>query len=136
MTLEIKTSNVEPIRQNYAYIERRFGSKPATRYQEVSFDVQAETNFHYRPLWKPEKTLNDKTHTALQMQDWYAFKDPRQFIMELTFNIVHVCRTQPKVILLFLKNVSLQSICLTKSKPRSLSAYCHFATLNKLQTYT
>ncbi|MFH4233981.1 hypothetical protein WAJ75_23540, partial [Acinetobacter baumannii] len=24
MTLEIKTSNVEPIRQNYAYIERRF----------------------------------------------------------------------------------------------------------------
>ncbi|WP_242038737.1 hypothetical protein, partial [Acinetobacter baumannii] len=25
MTLEIKTSNVEPIRQNYAYIERRFG---------------------------------------------------------------------------------------------------------------
>ncbi len=34
MTLEIKTSNVEPIRQNYAYIERRFGSKPATRYQK------------------------------------------------------------------------------------------------------
>lgn len=79
MTLEIKTSGIEPIRQSYAYIERRFGNKPATRYQEVSFDIQAETNFHYRPLWKPEKTLNDKTHTALQMQDWYAFKDPRQF---------------------------------------------------------
>ncbi|RKG37559.1 aromatic/alkene monooxygenase hydroxylase subunit beta [Acinetobacter rongchengensis] len=79
MTLEIKTSNLEPIRQTYAYIERRFGTKPATRYQEVSFDVQASTNFHYRPLWKPEKTLNDKTHTALHMQDWYAFKDPRQF---------------------------------------------------------
>ena len=45
MTLEIKTSNVEPIRQNYAYIERRFGSKPTTRYQEVVFDVQAETTF-------------------------------------------------------------------------------------------
>jgi hypothetical protein len=29
MTLEIKTSNLEPIRQSYAYIERRFGSKPA-----------------------------------------------------------------------------------------------------------
>ncbi len=79
MTLEIKTSSVEPIRQTYAYIERRFGNKPATRYQEVSFDVQATTNFHYRPLWKPDKTLNDKTHTALQMQDWYVFKDPRQF---------------------------------------------------------
>ena len=79
MTLEIKTSNLEPIRQTYAYIERRFGKKPATRYQEVSFDIQGATNFHYRPLWKPDKTLNDHTHTALQMQDWYAFKDPRQF---------------------------------------------------------
>lgn len=79
MTLEIKTSNLAPIRQTYAYIERRFGNKPATRYQEVSFDVQATTNFHYRPLWKPDKTLNDKSHTALQMQDWYVFKDPRQF---------------------------------------------------------
>lgn len=79
MTLEIKTSSTEPARQTYAYIERRFGAKPATRYQEVSFDIQSETNFHYRPLWKPEKTLNDKTHTQLVMQDWYAFKDPRQF---------------------------------------------------------
>jgi len=79
MTLEIKTAGIEPIRQNYAYIERRFGNKPATRYQEVSFDIQPETNFHYRPLWKPEKTLNDKTNTAIEMQDWYAFKDPRQF---------------------------------------------------------
>ena len=79
MTLEIKTSNIEPIRQTYAYTERRFGAKPATRYQEVSFDVQGETNFHYRPLWKPDKTLNDKTHTAIVMQDWYALKDPRQF---------------------------------------------------------
>lgn len=79
MTLEIKTSNLEPIRQTYAYIERRFGTKPATRYQEVSFDIQSSTNFHYRPLWKPDKTLNDKTHTALQIQDWYVFKDPRQF---------------------------------------------------------
>lgn len=79
MSLEIKTSTIEPIRQSYAYIERRFGNKPATRYQEVSFDIQAETNFHYRPLWKPDKTLNDKTHTAIVMQDWYAFKDPRQF---------------------------------------------------------
>jgi phenol/toluene 2-monooxygenase (NADH) P1/A1 len=79
MTLEIKTSNIQPVRQTYAYIERRFGNKPATRYQEVSFDIQGEANFHYRPLWKPDKTLNDKTHTALVMQDWYAFKDPRQF---------------------------------------------------------
>ena len=79
MTLEIKTSNVAPIRQTYAYIERRFGTKPATRYQEVSFDIQGAANFHYRPLWNPSKTLNDPSYTALQMKDWYVFKDPRQF---------------------------------------------------------
>lgn len=79
MTLEIKTSNIEPIRNTYAYIERRFGAKPATRYQEVSYDIQGTANFHYRPLWNPDKTLNDPTYTALQMKDWYVFKDPRQF---------------------------------------------------------
>lgn len=79
MTLEIKTSNIEPIRNSYAYIERRFGAKPATRYQEVSYDIQGTANFHYRPLWNPDKTLNDPTYTALQMKDWYVFKDPRQF---------------------------------------------------------
>lgn len=79
MTLEIKTSTIEPVRHTYAYTERRFGNKPATRYQEVSFDVQATTNFHYRPLWKPEKTLNDPTHTAVSLEDWYVLKDPRQF---------------------------------------------------------
>lgn len=53
MTLEIKTSNLQPIRQTYAYIERRFGNKPATRYQEVSFDVQERPTFiivHYGNL--------------------------------------------------------------------------------------
>ncbi|WOE30758.1 MULTISPECIES: aromatic/alkene monooxygenase hydroxylase subunit beta [unclassified Acinetobacter] len=79
MTLEIKTSSITPIRQNYAYIERRFGAKPATRYQEVSFDIQGAANFHYRPLWNPDKSLNDANYTALKMQDWYVFKDPRQF---------------------------------------------------------
>lgn len=79
MTLEIKTASLEPIRQTYAHTERRFGAKPATRYQEASFDIQATTNFHYRPLWKPEKTLNDPTHSQIAMADWYALKDPRQF---------------------------------------------------------
>ena len=79
MTLEIKTSAIEPVRQTYAHIARRFGDKPATRYQEATYDAQATTNFHYRPLWKPEKTLNDASHTAIVMADWYVLKDPRQF---------------------------------------------------------
>lgn len=79
MSIEIKTSTLEPVRNTFAHIEKRFGDKPATRYQEATYDVQGETNFHYRPLWDPEHELNDKRRTALVMEDWYAFKDPRQF---------------------------------------------------------
>jgi phenol hydroxylase P1 protein len=79
MTIEIKTSMLEPVRHTFAHIERRFGDKPATRYQEATYDVQSETNFHYRPLWQPDLELNDPRRTAIQMADWYAFKDPRQF---------------------------------------------------------
>lgn len=79
MSIQIKTSTLEPVRNTFAHIERRFGDKPATRYQEATYDVQAETNFHYRPLWDPQHELNDPNRTALKMADWYAFKDPRQF---------------------------------------------------------
>ncbi len=79
MSIEIKTATLEPVRNTFAHIERRFGDKPATRYQEATYDVQAETNFHYRPYWDPEHELNDPRRTAIAMSDWYAFKDPRQF---------------------------------------------------------
>ncbi len=79
MSIEIKTATLEPIRHSYANIERRFGEKPASRYQEATYDLQAEVNFHYRPLWQPEYELNDKRRTAIVMNDWYDLKDPRQF---------------------------------------------------------
>ncbi|ALO39961.1 phenol hydroxylase [Alcaligenes faecalis] len=79
MTLEIKTASLQPVRQTFANVARRFGEKPATRYQEATYDAQATANFHYRPLWMPDKTLNDPTHTAIKMKDWYVFRDPRQF---------------------------------------------------------
>lgn len=79
MTLEIKTATIAPVRHTYANIARRFGEKPATRYQEATYDAQATANFHYRPLWQPQKELNDKHYTALEMADWYALRDPRQF---------------------------------------------------------
>ncbi|MCP4596341.1 aromatic/alkene monooxygenase hydroxylase subunit beta [Neptuniibacter sp.] len=79
MTIEIKTATLEPVRNTFAHIERRFGDKPATRYQEATYDVQSEAYFHYRPLWQPDKELNDPTRTEIKMEDWYAFKDPRQF---------------------------------------------------------
>lgn len=79
MSLEIKTAMLEPVRNTYAHIERRFGDKPATRYQEATYDVASVINFHYRPLWQPEFELNDPGRTEIVMKDWYAFKDPRQF---------------------------------------------------------
>lgn len=79
MSIEIKLATLEPVRHSFANIERRFGEKPASRYQEATYDVQGEANFHYRPLWQPEYELNDKGRTQITMQDWYDLKDPRQF---------------------------------------------------------
>jgi phenol/toluene 2-monooxygenase (NADH) P1/A1 len=80
MSVEIKTSAVEPVRQTFSHIARRLGAdKPASRYQEATFDLQSDCNFHYRPLWDPEHELYDRRRTAIVMKDWYAFKDPRQF---------------------------------------------------------
>lgn len=79
MTIEIRTSTLEPIRNTYEHIKRRFGDKPASRYQEASYDLAPENNFHYRPLWQPDKLLNDPSRTAVVMEDWYVYRDPRQF---------------------------------------------------------
>lgn len=79
MTIEIKTSAVQPIRNTFANLTRRFGDKPATRYQEATYDIQPEGNEHYRPTWDADHELVDARRTAIVMQDWYEFKDPRQF---------------------------------------------------------
>ncbi len=79
MTIEIKTSTLEPVRNTFEHIKRRFGDKPASRYQEASYDLAPVTNFHYRPLWEPDKFLNDPTRTAIVMEDWYVHRDPRQY---------------------------------------------------------
>lgn len=80
MQIDIKTTNIKPIRQTFSYIARRIGAdKPASRYQEATLDMQPEANFHYRPLWQPEYELYDRRRTAIKMADWYSFKDPRQY---------------------------------------------------------
>ncbi len=80
MNIDIKAKEIKPVRQTYSHLARRFGEdKPATRYQEGVYDVQAVENFHYRPTWQPEKELYDPTRTALVMEDWYKFLDPRQY---------------------------------------------------------
>ncbi|WP_078119092.1 aromatic/alkene monooxygenase hydroxylase subunit beta [Thiosocius teredinicola] len=80
MQIDIKTDSVEPIRQTFAHVARRLGvDKPASRYQEATLDVQSEINFHYRPLWDPDREIFDRNRTAVKMDDWYAFRDPRQY---------------------------------------------------------
>ncbi|UVJ46023.1 aromatic/alkene monooxygenase hydroxylase subunit beta [Pseudomonas sp. LS1212] len=79
MSVEIKTTTAQTIRNTFSHTRRRFGDKPASRYQEASFDLESATNFHYKPLWQPDKLLNDATRTAVVMADWYSVSDPRQF---------------------------------------------------------
>ena len=80
MSLDIKTNVIEPRRQTYSHVARRLGSdKPASRYQEGTWDLQATEHFHYRPTWAPDRELFDTSLTAIRMEDWYAFTDPRQF---------------------------------------------------------
>lgn len=80
MSISISTKELKPLRINYGHISRRLGDKkPASRYQEAVYDVQPTTNFHYPPTWEPDKKLFDETRTAIVMQDWYSFMDPRQY---------------------------------------------------------
>lgn len=80
MQIDLKTVAIKPLRNTYAHVARRLGSdKPASRYQEGTLDLQSTHNFHYRPTWDPEHEIFDTARTRIQMKDWYAFKDPRQF---------------------------------------------------------
>lgn len=79
MQIDLRTVTIEPKRQAFDHLVRRFGNKPASRYQEGTYDIQAAENLHYRPTWAPEQELYDPSITAIAMRDWYDLKDPRQF---------------------------------------------------------
>lgn len=78
-SIDLRTVAIEPQRNTFDHIAARFGDKPASRYQEGSYRLQAEANFHYRPTWEPQYEIFDASRTKLVMQDWYAFRDPRQY---------------------------------------------------------
>ena len=79
MHIDLRTVALEPQRNTFDHLVRRFGDKPASRYQEGSYDIQATENLHYRPTWDPEQTLYDTSITKIVLKDWYVLKDPRQF---------------------------------------------------------
>ncbi|MCH8531015.1 MAG: aromatic/alkene monooxygenase hydroxylase subunit beta [Saccharospirillum sp.] len=79
MSIEIKTTSIEPLRHTFTNVAARLGKdKPASRYQEATFDLQPTVNFHYRPTWDKDHELYDQGRTAIKMEDWYSFRDPRQ----------------------------------------------------------
>ena len=80
MSIDISAKAIAPIRMTYGNLQVRFGDKrPASRYQEASYDLQPTTNFQFRPLWDKNHELYDTSRTAIVMQDWYSFADPRQY---------------------------------------------------------
>lgn len=78
MQYELRTQVIEPSRRTFTNLVRRFGDRPASRYEEGSIDIQPMENFHYRPLWAPDKWQYDPTFTAFRLTDPYSFLDPRQ----------------------------------------------------------
>ncbi|QID16381.1 phenol hydroxylase [Nitrogeniibacter mangrovi] len=79
MQIDLRTVSIEPQRNAYDHLVRRFGDKPASRYQEGSYDLQAAENLHYRPTWDPDQALYDPAITQIVMADWHDLRDPRQF---------------------------------------------------------
>lgn len=80
MQIDLRTVSIKPLRQTFDNVAARLGAhKSASRYQESTLDLQANVNFHYRPLWDAEHQIFDASRTAIKMCDWYTFKDPRQF---------------------------------------------------------
>lgn len=80
MSVEIKTTSVEPIRRTFDHIADKIGpGKAATRYQEAVWGLQPKVNLHYRPTWEPDKLLYDPARTAVVMEDFDDLIDPRQY---------------------------------------------------------
>ena len=94
MNIDIQAEEINPRRQTFSHIARRFGAdKAASRYEEATYDVQPMANFHYRPTWGPEFELYDARRTKIVMRDWYVFRDPRQ-LYYATYNISRAAMQQ------------------------------------------
>lgn len=78
MQFELRTQVIEARRKTFTNLVKRYGDRPASRYEEGTIDIQAVENFHYRPLWAPDKWQYDPDFTAFKLTDPYSFLDPRQ----------------------------------------------------------
>jgi phenol/toluene 2-monooxygenase (NADH) P1/A1 len=76
---ELRQQVIEPVRQTFTPLVKRYGDRPATRYEEGSVGIQSTEHFHYRPLWDPRHDIYDADYSALKLSDPDAYTDPRQF---------------------------------------------------------
>lgn len=79
MQIELRTQVIEPQRKTFQHIVERYGDRPASRYEEGTIDLQGVVNFHYKPLWAPDKEIYSPDFSKLKLTDPYSFMDPRQF---------------------------------------------------------
>lgn len=79
MQFELRQQVIEPLRQTFTPLVKRYGDRPATRYEEGSIGIQSTEHFHYRPLWDPQHDIYDADYSALKLSDPDAYTDPRQF---------------------------------------------------------
>ena len=80
MSIDIKTTKIEPRRVTFEHIAEKLGEgKTPSRYQEVMFGLQHEEVFHYRPTWDPGHEIFDADRTAVNMGDYEDLLDPRRY---------------------------------------------------------
>lgn len=80
MSVDLHTREIKPLRNTFAHTARYVGNdKPASRYQEATLGTQPTANFHYRPTWDPAHEIFDASRSAINLADWNALRDPRQY---------------------------------------------------------
>ena len=80
MSIDLKTTSVEPTRRTFDHLAEKLGpNKNPTRYQEATWGLQPQLNFHYRPTWDPSHELYDRRRTQIVMADFDDLVDPRQY---------------------------------------------------------
>lgn len=79
MQFELRQQVIEPRRQTFTPLVKRYGDRPATRYEEGSVGIQSTEHFHYRPLWDPQRDIYDADYSVLKLADPDSYTDPRQF---------------------------------------------------------
>ena len=91
MQFELRPQVIEPQRKTFQHLIDRYGDRPASRYEEGTIDLQATANYHYRPLWGPDKEIYDPAYSVLRLTDAYSFVDPRQYYYApYVLSLIHI----------------------------------------------